>query len=337
MQGEDNMSVRAISNSRLLVILFVACLAAMSAGFVGLYAYTGVYGLSAVLWRGWGIWTNVAPDDPELPTAVRLALQDHPPIAQAGPFAWQAIADGFDVGGLPVITDGAEVDRILLARIDPARFRFVVRNAPAGNKELDDWMADLGAALVINGSYYSPRGTPDTPLLSGGVLSGPAKYDAKHGAFVASRAGVRIHDLAHEDWLTAFRGADDAVVSYPLLLAKDGSNRVTSDPHWLANRSFVAVDRSGEIIFGTTKEAFFSLERLAIFLHEAPLDLTIALNLDGGPIACQAIALNGFRRDFCGSWELSTQQGKLRLLTQAFGRKRWALPNVLGVLPSSNS
>jgi len=46
-----------------------------------------------------------------------------------------------------------------------------------------------------------------------------------------------------------------------------------------------------------------------------------------------AIALNRFRRDFCGSWELATQDGKLRILTQMFGRRRWALPIVVAVLP----
>ena len=32
---------------------------------------------------------------------------------------------------LPAIANGTEIDRILLARIEPARFRFEVRNAPA--------------------------------------------------------------------------------------------------------------------------------------------------------------------------------------------------------------
>jgi Phosphodiester glycosidase len=325
--------IHLIPKKRLLVGLCVASLVSVTLALAGLYAYAGVYGFNVLLRRGWSIWANVAPNDPDLPVSVRLGLRDHPPATQAGPFAWQTIVDGFDIGELPVIADGTEVDRILLARVDPARFRFVARNAPAGNKELADWMSELGAVLVINGSYYSPRGTPDTPLVSNGALLGPAEYDAKHGAFVASQTDARIHDLGHEDWHDAFHGADDAMVSYPLLIAEDGSSRVKSDPHWLANRSFVAQDSSGKIILGTTKEASFSLDRLATFLREAPLGLTIALNLDGGPIACQAVALNGFRRDFCGNWELATQQGKLRLLTQAFGRKRWALPIVLAVLP----
>jgi hypothetical protein len=138
----------------------------------------------------------------------------------------------------------------LLARIDPARFRFVVRNAPAGDKDLGRWLDDLKALLVVNGSFYAQRGTPETPLVSAGALLGPRDYDAKHGAFVTSPASVGIRDLAFADWRTALRGADDAVVSYPLLLASDGSSRAKGDDRWLANRSFVAQDRAGRIVVG---------------------------------------------------------------------------------------
>lgn len=43
----------------------------------------------------------------------------------------------------------------MLAGIDPALYRFQVHNAPAGNRELDDWMKETGAVLVINGSYFT--------------------------------------------------------------------------------------------------------------------------------------------------------------------------------------
>ena len=221
----------------------------------------------------------------------------------------------------------------MLARIDPARFRFVVRNAPAGDKDLGRWLDDLKALLVVNGSFYAQRGTPETPLVSAGALLGPRDYDAKHGAFVTSPASVGIRDLAFADWRTALRGADDAVVSYPLLLASDGSSRAKGDDRWLANRSFVAKDRAGRIIVGTTTEAFFSLSRLAAFLRSAPLDLTQALNLDGGPRACQGISVGRYRRDFCGQWELAAHDGELRW---TFGARPWALPIVLAVLPKNS-
>jgi hypothetical protein len=298
-----------------------------------LYTVAGTYGFNVLLRRGLWLGVNVTPDDARLSAPMRLALRDPAAAITAGPLAWCAIAPGFDVAELAVLAEGHEVDRILLARIDPAQFRFVVRSAPAGNRDLTDWMRELGAALVINGSYFSRDGTPDTPVVSAGVQLGPRDYIANHGAFVASAHAVGVRDFASLDWHIALRGAEDAMVSYPLLLARDGPSRVKADPRWLANRSFVAEDHDSRIILGTTTEAFFSLERLARFLHDAPLDLAVALNLDGGPVACQGIALNGFRRDQCGRWELSARNGKLDLLTPVFGTVRWSLPIVLAVFP----
>lgn len=318
---------------RLLVRVVATVLMLGLLALASLYAFAGTYGFNVLFRRGVWIGVTVAPDDPRLSASMRLALRDPSIPVEAGPLAWTAVATGFEVAELAVIAQGAEVDRISLARIDPAHFRFVVRSAPAGNRELDDWMRKLKAVLVVNGSYFSRDGTPDTPVVSAGQPLGPRHYIANHGAFVASARSAGVRDFASLDWHIALRGADDAMVSYPLLVARDGSSRVKADPRWLANRSFVGEDHVGRIIVGTTADAFFSLERLSNFLRDAPLDLAVALNLDGGPIACQAVALNGFHRNQCGRWELSAHDGRMNLLTPVFGTVRWGLPIVLAVLP----
>jgi hypothetical protein len=281
--------------------------------------------------RGGTVWARVAPDDLKLPGSIQLALQVGTPSAVAGSFSWREVTTAFEVTELPVLVHGKVVDRLLLTRIDPAKFRFVVRTSPAGDKTLTDWMQTLHPALVINGSYFGHDGRPDTPLISAGVHLGPRHYPASHGAFIASSGD--LFDLRQSDWHTLFHNADDALVSYPLLVAEDGSSRVKADSRWLANRSFVAKDGAGRVIFGTTAEAFFSLDRLAIFLRATPLDIRIALNLDGGPVACQGIELNGYRRDFCGDWEMKTEGGELKLLQRLIGHQRWGLPIVIAALP----
>ena len=302
------------------------------AGAIGiLYAQHGLYGFNVLVRRGGSFWVPVRADDPRLSGAMRLALSASPPVATAGAFAWKEVAPGFEVAELPVIVNGAEIDRILLSRIDPARYRFVVRNAAAGSTGLRDWMRTLGAALVINGSYFNKRGTPDTPFLSNGKMLGPHDYKATHGAFIASDTAAAIHDLKAEDWKTVFASAHDALVSYPLLLAADGATRPEAGSRWLANRSFVGQDRAGRIVFGTTTDAFFPLDRLAKFLRNAPLELLMVLNLDGGPVACQGVAVGSYRRDFCGKWELEDNDGKLSLLTWNWGN--WSLPIVLAAIP----
>jgi hypothetical protein len=314
---------------RIGATVFVLAVVALAA----LYAYAGTRGFDVVFRRG--LWVNVAvaPDDARLSEAMRLALRDPSGAVTAGPLAWRAIATGFDVAELAVIAEGREVDRVLLARIEPAHFRFAVRNVPAGNRDLDAWMRELGAALVINGSYFARDGSPDTPIVSAGARLGPRHYIANHGAFVASSRSVGVRDFASLDWHIALRDAEDAMISFPLLVTRDGSSRVKADPRSLANRSFVGEDHEGRIILGTTVEAFFSLERLAAFLRAVPLDLAVALNLDGGPVACQGIALNGYRRNTCGRWELSSRDGRPKLLTPVFGTVRSSLPIVLAVIP----
>jgi hypothetical protein len=310
------------------VSIAVACLL-----ILGVLAYFGPYGLNVIWRRGASVWIAVNPDDTGISQSMQLALQDSPPNVAPGALTWRLLDGGFEAAELPVLAGEDEVDRILLARIDPAHFKFIVRNARAGDRELDDWLRQLDAVLVINGSYFATDGTPDTPIVSSGAISGPQHYDAKHGAFIASGSHVGIRDLAHTEWREAFRNADDAMVSYPMLIGADGSSRTNGDPRWLANRSFVAQDQKDRIILGTTVNAFFSLNRLAEFLREAPLELKLALNLDGGPVACQAIALKDFKRDFCGRWETTVQDGQTKQLKPLVGNRRWGLPIVLAVLP----
>ena len=104
------------------------------------------------------------------------------------------------------------------------------------------------------------------------------------------------------------------MVSYPLLLAEDGTSRAPKGTGWLANRSFLGEDRQGRMIVGTTVGGYFSLARLAAFLKIAPLDLKLALNLDGGPVACQGISLAGFERRQCGKWEIQVADGRARMI-----------------------
>ena len=295
----------------------------------GLWLYAGSYGFHVLVRHGATYWINVPADDPRLSASMRLALSGPPPVT-AGPLAWRQLRPGFEVAELPVIADDREVDRILLARVDPSRFRFEVHNSPAGDLDLDQWMTKLGAALVINGSYYSRYGAPVTPVLSAKLPLGPREYNARAGAFVASASFAGIRDLSREDWHQAFRDADNAMVSFPLLVSEE-TPRPAAPSRWLANRSFVGQDRDGWIVLGTTSDAFFSLDRLGAFLRQAPLGLVLALNLDGGPVACQGIAIDGFDRRIYGNWEIQVQGSNVQLLRWLYGSVE--MPIVLAVFP----
>jgi hypothetical protein len=316
-------------SKRFYLALFI-CLALVASPFAWLYARNGMYGINVVLRRGGSVWPSVTPDDPRLTPAVRLALTGA--VGTPGALTWSEPRAGFEVGDLPILVGGQPVDRLLLARIDPARWRFSVHTAPAGDHDIDRWMRELGAALVVNGSYFGLKGEPDTPLLSEGVAFGPSDYKSSHGAFVASAAGASVIDLKSEDWRQAFVGKNNALVSYPLLLDDSGASRATPSK-WLAGRSFVAQDRAGRIIIGTSADAFLTLDGLANVLRKAPLDLATALNLDGGPVACQSIELGVYRRRTCGPLELQVDGNKVQLLQPLIAGNGWALPIVIAVTP----
>lgn len=293
--------------------------------------YEVATGTNVIVKFGGTIWLPVGENTPFLSRGLSAGLRRPPPEVRAGSLEWQTLEPGFAVAELPVLASDGEVDRILLARIDPARFRFAIHNDPSGSRALGGWMRALNALLIVNGAYYARTGLPSTPTISEGRFLGPSKYDAAHGAFIAKGRTVRIADLTSRNWKELYEGARNAAVSYPLLLARDGSSRVPGASRWLANRSFLAEDALGNIVIGTTKDSFFSLRRLAEFLRSSPLDLTIALNLDGGPVACQGIRLNDFRRRSCGRWEVQIEDGRAKMLPPLWMLVDPPMPVVLAV------
>lgn len=316
---------------RLLSVLAAGVLA-----LAGLWSFEKVTGSSIIVRFSSIVWIPVSPKASWLPQGMRLALQDPPPEVEPGELRWREVDLGFEVGELAVNAGAAEVDRLLLARIEPARYRFAVHNDPRARRGLDGWMRSLDAVLVVNGSYFARTGLPSTPVVSEGRPLGPSSYDGVHGAFVASAGRAEIRDLAGIDWRQAFANADNALVSYPLLLAADGSHRVPPDSGWLANRSFISEDGQGRIVIGSTKSGFFTLARLAAFLRAAPLGLTEALNLDGGPVACQGIAINAYRRRHCGVWELQPTPGGGARMLPASPWTQSPMPIVIAVYPRAN-
>lgn len=260
--------------------------------------------------------------------------QAQPEEIESGNYSWTALARGFEVTEVPALADGVEVERVHLTRIDPAYYRFEVHTAPDAARELDDWMKVTGAVLIVNGSYFDREGKPATPIISRGRPMGPKGYGTKHGAFIVTAAGASVQDLGRTRWQQAFRGASEAMVSFPMLIGADGHSRaLNSNPLHAANRSFIGQDDSGRVIIGTTQNGYFSLDKFALFLMRSGLELKRALNLDGGPPACQAVALGAFRRSVCSNSASANDTSQLRVLSQLFGQRPWGLPIVLAAFP----
>ena len=157
-----------MSPRRLFKRLLVILAAALALGLV-YWKYAGAIAIGF----GSAIWIPVSAETFWLPHSLSLALRDPAPAATPGPVAWTTASEGFQTGRLLALVDGEKVDEIVLARIDPARFRFEVLNQPDGKRRLGDWLRESGAALIVNGSYYDRVGRPATPIVNKGVLAGP--------------------------------------------------------------------------------------------------------------------------------------------------------------------
>ena len=299
------------------------------------------YGAAWYFAGGWALyylkggrgWPEVSRHDIRLSSSMRLALSGKVPLVHAGAFAWRTLKPGFEVAEVPVLSDRGEVDRLYLERIDPSLYTFSVHNEANRRWTIGDWEKQLPqAALIVNGSFFAPDRKPDTPFISNGQNLGPSVYDARAGVFVAGPAGAHVVDLTDgAGWQAAVQGADTAMVAYPLLIGKDGQSHVTVTSDWLANRTFVAQDETGYIVIGSTKEAFFSLAREADFLRAALPDLSIALNLDGGPVACRSLRIGGVHSVHIARWEAQTHGDKVWLLNWFAGESD--MPVVLAVTP----
>lgn len=302
------------------------------AGVAWIWQGHGAYGFGVIAHTGGNYWIEVPKDDPSLDPSVKAAIRADADQAVAGTFTWKTVAPGYEVAEVPVMLERAEVDRLILSRIDPARYRFSARNAPEG-RNIKEWRKALPkAVLIVNGSYFDKKGLPDTPFVSDGQALGPQTYDAKAGAFVTGEAGASVVDLQHRPWQAALAGSHNAMVSYPMLVGEDGQTRVTVSSNWLANRTFVAEDHAGRIIVGSTRAGFFSLGRLAAFLKASPLDIRTALNLDGGPIACRMEHVGRFHREVHATVEAQPHDTTIGVLRWPFDQD-WGLPIVLVVEP----
>ncbi len=277
------------------------------------------------------------------PAWLRAALATPVPVPRSDFGGWTARAPGLETGEIELTIDGRWIDHIALCRLDPRRYRFTVHWDATRSRTVEEWQQALGASLVINGSYFLPDGSPQTPLRLDGRAAGPARYTSLHGGFVAGDGvadglanGVAILDLKGKDVLPAIAPFPQAMVSYPLLLDEAGEVRAPTTREWLASRTFIALDGEGRVVVGTTRSGFFTLRRLGEYLKASPLGLRVALNFDGGPIASQMVKTDAFERVTIGNAEITDGGDVARVWWQAHRTSRWRLPIVLAATPRPN-
>lgn len=251
------------------------------------------------------------------PNDIGIQFPDEIPIA--GELNWKPAIPGLQVALLDVMFHEILVDRILLARTDPAKFKISVHCAPHPNmKYLHEWRNELNANVVINGSFYTREtnatayGEPDVPMLINRKVMGKKNYWSRHAAFLLGPLNesdplVKVVDYQPKAKVEFEKEMyTDGTISFPTLVDFDGNTRAPRSPKKRATRSFIALDKNQYLILGNTQGGFFSLIRLGKFLASVKeLNIAYALNLDGGPPANMLIDTGDIFYEQYGVWETS--------------------------------
>lgn len=317
---------RAVNLSLLVFgLLLVLCVAAFAMGCLFRRRWLSYLSLTSatVILLVWGFLFATRP------MWLRVATQEFVPAPTVSMLHWQERASGIETADLEFRVNGTLVDRMVLVRLDPQRYQFSVHWDPTGTRTAEEWQHEFGAVVVVNGSYFDHNFAPLTPLRTSDRPAGPTIYNSSHGAFVANGHNVDILDLRDQDVFKSIGQFPEVMVSYPLLIGPNGENRAIKSKTWLASRNFVAIDVDGRVVLGSTETGFFTLHRLGKFLKNGPLELRLALNLDGGPLVSQIVQAGEFTRHFHGKAEISKGSDLLRVFWHTQFEGNWTLPIVL--------
>ncbi|MBN1955009.1 MAG: phosphodiester glycosidase family protein [Anaerolineae bacterium] len=195
---------------------------------------------------------------------------------------WQALESGAEQRLVRVAVGSLE-ERLVLVRLDPARFRFRVRYTPGAGQAVSQWAAQTPALLVVNGGYFTPEYQATGLLVSDGQTYG-LSYGDFAGMFAVLPGGrVQLRWLAAQPY-DAQEMLLEAVQSFPMLVKPGGvlGFPPEADDGRTARRTVIAQDRAGRILLIAAPRGAMTLHDMARWLVESDLDLDVALNLDGG-------------------------------------------------------
>jgi uncharacterized protein YigE (DUF2233 family) len=226
------------------------------------------------------------------------------PTSSRTPPIWANLAPGVSERYIPVnMPDPEEPFYIYALRLDPTRVVFQVHYDREQPRSIEEWQAATGAAVVLNGGFFSGNNTPVGRIVVDGWLYGyPLDYGDDSvgvpGLFAILDNEVSIYGLGRSSFSPRGLRFDYAVESYPLLLLPGGQPTFPVDTGKLARRTVIGVDEWGYVIILLSDTPSLSLHELADWLAGSDLYLDSALNLDGGRSSGLMVSLRGEVRYF---------------------------------------
>lgn len=165
-------------------------------------------------------------------------------------------------------------------RVDPARYQFRAHYRPAGGLGLFAWRDALsGATAFVNGNFFDPQGFALGMVVSDGVVSGQS-YSGRGGMFQVQNGQPRVRSLIAEPYNG--EPLEQAVQAFPMLVLNGEASYNNINDTDVSRRTVVAQDSSGRILLMATSLLGITLRDLSAFLASSDMQISSALNLDGG-------------------------------------------------------
>ncbi len=175
-----------------------------------------------------------------------------------------------------------------LAKMSYEKYRFALANDPKNPKTVSQWRQDLGAAMVINGSYFTEDMTPSGFYRTNGKSMGNWPTLDKQHEKNSYTGMVRVRDgrlaLIHlvDDPQPQPQDTDQVLLSFPTLVANSKAS-VENDSQKYARRTALATAADGTTYAIVTQNGAVSLREFSDWLSQQPEKFRVAVNLDGGP------------------------------------------------------
>jgi hypothetical protein len=192
---------------------------------------------------------------------------------------------GLERRTLEVTKDGQHLDTLYILRLEPTYFRFGVAYDPQG-LTLEDWQAQTGALIVVNGGYFRLEEEiyfPNGLTIIAGVPMG-SSYGDFGGMFAVTEVGPELRWPAQQPY-DPNEGLQAALQSFPILVKPGGKLGFPAEyeDNITARRTIIAQDLAGRVLLMVAPQGNLTLHQISAFLTGGDLDLDIAINLDGGP------------------------------------------------------
>ncbi len=235
---------------------------------------------------------TVSPDATATETDQPITLPAPTPFPSITPTqpAWFTLWPGVGERYIRLDVPDAEGQSYIYAlRLDPARVVFRVHYDQEQPHSIEEWQTMTGAAIIVNGGFFSSNHTPVGRIIVDGDLYGyPLALDygddsvGVPGLFAVLDDRVSIYAIGRSSFSPRGLRFDQAIESYPLLLLPGGQPTFPVETDMRARRTVIGLDEQGHVIILLSNDPLLSLHELANWLAASDLCLDSALNLDGG-------------------------------------------------------